>query len=71
MRPQELIDIVKKFAESGWDVIEAPAKKWLGHMECKGCTEDLVDALRQADSECGSCGCEFDPLYKKALELLA
>ena len=30
----------------------------------------LVAAIRQADRECGSCGCELDPLYKKALALL-
>ncbi|NDO30524.1 hypothetical protein FMM82_21400 [[Clostridium] clostridioforme] len=30
----------------------------------------LVSAIKQADKECGSCGCELDPLYKKALELI-
>ena len=30
----------------------------------------LVSAIKQADKECGTCGCELDPLYKRALELL-
>ena len=30
----------------------------------------LVTAIKQADKECGSCGCNLDPLYKKSLELL-
>lgn len=30
----------------------------------------LVTAIKQADKESGSCVCELDPLYKKALELL-
>jgi len=30
----------------------------------------LFAAVEQADKDCGSCGCEFDPLYKKAIELL-
>jgi len=64
----ELTKIVEKFAESGWDVIDAPAKKWL---ESEGdTTADLIKATQQADKDCGSCGCEFDPLYKRALELL-
>lgn len=63
----ELKTIMVKFAESGWDLIAAPAKAWL---EGKGDKEALVSAIEQADRECGSCGCEFDPLYKRALALL-
>ena len=66
----ELVKIVEKFAESGWDLIDAPSKKWL---EANGSVEtasELLKAVEQADKDCGSCGCEFDPLYKKALELL-
>ena len=29
-----------------------------------------VPAIKQADKECGSCGCNLDPLYKRVLELL-
>lgn len=43
----EFDEILTKFAESGWDVIEEPSRAWLE----------------------GSCGCEFDPLYKRALVL--
>jgi hypothetical protein len=62
----ELKTIMAKFAESGWDLIDAPAKAWL---EGKGDKRALISAIEQADQECGSCGCEFDPLYKRALEL--
>jgi hypothetical protein len=34
-------------------------------------TAELVAAVKKADNECGSCGCEFDPLYKRALVLLS
>ena len=62
----ELKDIMRKFAESGWDLIDAPAKAWL---EGRGDKNALISAIEQADKECGSCGCEFDKLYKRALEL--
>jgi len=45
-------------------------KKWLGANGSADTAADLVKAVEQAGKECGSCGCEFDPLYKKALELL-
>lgn len=64
---EELKTIMTKFAESGWDLIAVPAKEWLdGDVD----SDKLISAVKQADSECGSCGCEFDPLYKRALELL-
>lgn len=64
---EELKTIMEKFAGSGWELISVPAKQWL---DGKGDKDDLVNAVRQADKECGSCGCELDPLYKRALELL-
>lgn len=71
---EELKKIVTKFSESGWDVIDAPAKAWLSAEDGTGADEvataGLIKAVEQADAECGSCGCEFDPLYKRALELL-
>lgn len=75
---EELITIITKFAESGWDLIDAPAKTWLkargDSEESKVAATELISAIEKADQECGSCGCEFDPLYKKVLsmkELLA
>ncbi|WP_286153172.1 hypothetical protein [Sporofaciens musculi] len=64
---EELRSIMEKFAASGWDLISVPAHAWL-----KGeCDKDtLITSIKQADRECGSCGCEFDPLYKRSLELL-
>lgn len=64
---EDLKSIMEKFAASGWDLISVPAKAWL---EGAGDRGELIAAVRQADKECGSCGCEFDPLYKRALELL-
>lgn len=62
----KLHDIMQKFADSGWDLIAVPAKAWL---EGKGDAAVLTQAIEQADRKCGSCGCEFDPLYKKALAM--
>jgi exosome complex RNA-binding protein Rrp4 len=70
----ELIGIITKFAESGWDLIDAPSKAWLDldkdGKESNDTAVALTAAIEEADKECGSCGCEFDPLYKRALELL-
>ncbi len=66
---EELKGIVTKFAESGWDLIDAPSKVWLGG-ETPANRAELVTAVEKADAECGSCGCDMDPLYKRALELL-
>ena len=74
MEHTELINILEKFAESGWDLIDAPAKAWLSANDGNGADEStttaLIKAIEQADVECGSCGCEFDPLYKRALTIL-
>ncbi len=64
---EELKEIMEKFAASGWDLITVPAQQWL---EGKVDRDAIVAVIKQADKECGSCGCEFDPLYKRALELL-
>jgi len=63
----ELAGIMEKFAASGWDLLAGPAKAWL---EGKNTSEELIPIIAQAERECGSCGCEFDPLYKRALDLL-
>ena len=48
-------------------LISVPAQQWLVGKADK---DTLVSAINQADKECGSCGCNLDPLYKRALELL-
>lgn len=63
---EELKVILEKFADSGWDLIADPSKAYL---DGNGSKEALIKAIEQADKECGSCGCEFDPLYKKCIEL--
>ena len=69
---EELNKIVTKFTESGWDLLDIPSKAWLSSKNEGGLknTDELIKAIEQADKECGNCGCEFDPLYKRALELL-
>ena len=64
---EELSEIIKKFAESGWDLIAEPSKAWLEGNKDK---ERLIKAVKQADKECGSCGCEFDTLYKRLLKII-
>ena len=63
---EELKTIMEKYAASGWDLISVPAQQWLDGKDDK---DALVSAIKQADKECGSCGCNLDPLYKRALEL--
>lgn len=70
MTSTELVKIIEKFAESGWDLIDTPSKKWIAANGSVSATLELLKAVEQANTECGSCGCEFDPLYKRALELL-
>ena len=71
---EELVKIVTKFTESGWDLIDVPSRAWLSAINGNGSADstriELIKAVEQADKECGNCGCEFDPLYKRALELL-
>lgn len=64
----EFRTIIEKFAASGWDLIDEPSKAWL---EDETKLPQLLEAITKADEECGSCGCEFDPLYKRALQIAA
>ena len=75
---EELEAIMQKFAASGalFCVLEllpehplevVLTQEWL---DGKADKDTLVSAIKQADKECGNCGCELDPLYKRAMELL-
>lgn len=70
----ELIGIITKFAESGWDLIDSPSKAWLesndDSEESETVNLKLISAIKKADQECGNCGCEYDELYKRALFML-
>ncbi len=35
-----------------------------------GIGNEIEELKDKADKDCGSCGCELDPLYKRALELI-
>ena len=66
MEQHELNNILKRFADSGWDLIATPASAYLGGEDCR---DELIAAVEQANEECGSCGCEYDALYRRFLEL--
>ena len=63
----ELRSILIKFVDSGWDLISIPSQ---GYLDGVVSEETLLEAVKQADKECGSCGCELDPLYKRCMVLL-
>lgn len=64
---QELREILNGFVQSGWALIADPAAAYLAK---EGSRESLIEAVAQAQRECGDCGCPLDPLYPRALELL-
>ena len=41
------------------------------YLDGADCREVLVEAVLQADEGCGSCGCEYDALYKRFLVLVS
>jgi len=66
MEEHELRTILRRFADSGWELISAPAAAYLGG---ENCNDWLIASVEQANEECGSCGCEYDALYKRFLAL--
>ena len=72
-RREKLAEIVRKLADSDYALVSEPAKLWLASMDdaegSKAASKALTAALEQAVKECGSCGCELDALYKKALAM--
>ena len=66
MEEHELRIILKRFADSEWELIAAPANAYL---DGEDCNDWLIAAVEQANEECGSCGCEYDALYRRFLEL--
>lgn len=64
---EESKEMMEKFAASGWELLSLPALRWLkGNAD----GDESISAIMRADKECGNCGCEFDPLYKRAIELI-
>ena len=66
MEEHELRSILKRFADSGWELISVPASAYLCGESCK---DELIRAVEQANVECGDCGCEYDALYRRFLAL--
>ena len=66
MEEHELRIILKRFADSGWELLSAPAAAYLCGESCK---DALISAVTQANEECGTCGCEYDALYERFLAL--
>ena len=69
-KQNELVNIIVKFAISGWDLIEIPAKAWLQkqYKSENKIVKNLIEAIEKANAECGNCGCEYDSLYKTLLQ---
>ncbi len=66
MEEHELTAILRRFAESEWELISLPSQAYLAGEDCR---DTLVAAIEQANEECGDCGCEYDALYQRFLEL--
>lgn len=67
----ELMNMLTKFKNSGWDLIALPSEKWMSvKIPTEQETIDLLKAIEIADVECGNCGCEYDELYKKTILIL-
>lgn len=59
----ELKVIPEKSIGSGWELISVPSKKYLDSEIKKS---KLAEAIEEDGRLCGSCGCDFDSLYKEA-----
>ena len=66
MEEYELRAILKRFSDSGWELLSAPASAYLSGEDCM---DELIEAVKQANEECGNCGCEYDALYERFLAL--
>lgn len=66
MEEYELRTILRRFADSGWELISVPSSAYLAGESCK---DALIAAVEQANEECGDCGCEYDALYRRLLAL--
>ena len=64
---EELQKILEIFVASGWEELAVPARRFLDGKESRAA---LKQAVSQAQSICGSCGCALDTLYPRALALL-
>lgn len=68
MEQSELRQIIARFRDSGWELISVPGEAYLSG---KGSLAELTAAVQEADAVCGSCGCEYDALYKRFLALVS
>ena len=72
-RRAKLTELVEKFAATDIEPLATAAKAWLEVKDdgeaSKKASADLIVAIETADSKCGNCGCDMDPLYKQALAM--
>ncbi len=61
-----LFPLLKAFAQSGWEQLETPARRYL--LEGSG-LQELVKAVEGAVETCGTCGCHLDRIYPQFLAL--
>jgi len=74
-RRRKMADVVKFFTENEspaeWGLMDA-AGEWLAGKDdaqlSRAASEKLRKAVRIADKECGSCGCDYDEKYKYIIE---
>ena len=66
MEEHELRGILKRFSDSGWELLSVPASAYLSGEDC---LDELIAAVTQANEECGLCGCEYDALHERFLVL--
>lgn len=67
MEEHELRGILKRFSDSGWELLSAPASAYLSGEDC---LDELIASVSQASEECGTCGCEYDALYERFFALV-
>ena len=72
-RRAKLTELVEKFAATDIEPLATAAKAWLEVKDdgeaSKKASAVLIAAIETADSKCGNCGCDMDPLYKQALAM--
>lgn len=67
-RQWALRSILSWFAQACWPLIATASRDYLDGKIDKAA---LLEAMKEADQQCGSCGCEFDALYKKVITIIS
>lgn len=60
--------ILSWFSQCCWPLLATASQDYLAGKIDKAA---LLEVMKEADCQCGSCGCEFDALYKKVIAILS